>query len=153
MPTKPDGGGRRPVESHDRFLPPPLRTRFAQGDLGHVVIECGDVHGAEHGERPILDRPVERNVQRVPVLIRLHDLDCRRSTALECERESLCGRIEDQFLDANDRAPLFLDRSDEERGAECRMPKIRRRLGAEAPIAILRIDNQDLLTTHRPDHP
>src|SRR5690606_25106460 len=91
--------------------------------------------------------------QRMPVLVRYHDPNRCRAAALEGEGERPRFRLEGQLPYAYDRPPLVLDRPDQERGAECGAVEARRGSGAQTPIAVLRVYDEDLLAPHGPDHP
>ena len=65
----PHVGGGGALEGHDAVLAPALGALLAHGDAGDVVVELGDVHGAQRRERAAVDGLVEGDIQRVAVLI------------------------------------------------------------------------------------
>ncbi len=81
--SRPHVRRRGALERHDAVLAPALGALLAHGDAGDVVVELGDVHGAQRRERAAVDRPVEGNVQRIQVLIGLGHRHGCRAAALE----------------------------------------------------------------------
>jgi hypothetical protein len=61
--------------------------------------------------------------------------------------------IKGDFLEVHHRPPVELDRSDEERRAISRPPEPLRRQRPDAPVAVLGIDDQDLLGALVAPHP
>ena len=153
MAAHPDVGRDRLVERHHGGLAPALGAVLAHRDARHVVVEVGDVHRAQHRERTAVDRRVEDHVEGVQALVGPDHAHARRAAALEGQRESARRGIDRDLLDAHDRPAVILDRADQERGAEGRRRHAVGCLGADAPIAVLRIKDQHLLAAHRADHP